>query len=310
MRTHWFEMIVLVGVLGCYQPKTETPTSGRLSALATESIAPLMQKEAEEFHRLYPNAEVTMSPTSTRDAIVQMLNDSVRLIVTDRPLNGEERGVAERYGMEIVQTKIAEDALAVIVHNRNPMDSISLKSLEEIISGKKTTWRQAPESRWSGQIEFCLTTRNSGAYELLMGHFFHLKEAIVPRIPLETQKAVLQYVSSHPQAIGVISVPCLNDTSGHPEIQAARASVNVLAIESKDSTSSSAFVRLDQVSIYRERYPLHYPVYLCTTAKSTSVAAGFSAFITSMPGQKIIMNAGLVPKTMPVRLVQLTQEKE
>src|SRR5713101_6030723 len=115
MRIPCVGIIVLVGVSGCYQPKTETPTSGQLSTLVTESLAPLMQKEAEEFHRLYPNATVTILPASTRDAVVQMLNDSVRLIIIDRPLNAEERGVAERYGIEVVQTKIAEDALAVIV---------------------------------------------------------------------------------------------------------------------------------------------------------------------------------------------------
>ncbi len=309
MRIHWLGFILLVGVSGCYRPKPETPTSGRLLALATESIAPLMQKEAEEFHRIYPSAEVTLMPTSTRDAVVQMLNDSVRLIIIDRPLNAEERGVAERYGLEVVQTRIAEDALAVIVHYSNPMDSISLKSLEEIVSGKSTRWRQVPEAGWSGRVEFCLTTRNSGAYELLSDHFFHLKEGIVPRISLESQKAVLQYVASHPRAIGIISVACLNDTLNR-EVQTARASVRVLAVESNDSSSSSRFVKLHQANIHREWYPLHYPVYLCTTAKKTGVAAGFSAFIASVPGQKIIQNAGLVPKTMPVRLVQLTQEKE
>jgi phosphate transport system substrate-binding protein len=38
------------------------------------------------------------------------------------------------------------------------------------------------------------------------------------------------------------------------------------------------------------------------------VAAGFLAFVASAPGQKILLNAGLVPATMPVRLVQITQE--
>ena len=38
------------------------------------------------------------------------------------------------------------------------------------------------------------------------------------------------------------------------------------------------------------------------------LAAGFAAFVASAPGQKLIVNAGIVPATMPVRGVQLRQE--
>ncbi|MGH9425253.1 MAG: PstS family phosphate ABC transporter substrate-binding protein, partial [Terriglobia bacterium] len=263
----------------------------------------------EGFHRLYPAAEITVSPASTRDAIVELLNDSVRLVIVDRPLNAEEIGVAEHYGMEVVQTRIGEDALAVIVNNRNPMENMTLTSLEKIIAGKASMWRQVPEAGWSGQIELCMTTRNSGTYELLVNNFFHLKEGIVAGASPENQKAVLRHVANHSQAIGFVSVACLNDTAGQPDMQAARSSVRVLAVESKDSASSSRFAKLHQANVYRGWYPLHFPVYLCTTAKRTTVAAGFSAFVASVPGQKIIQEAGLVPATMPVRLVQLTQEK-
>jgi hypothetical protein len=39
------------------------------------------------------------------------------------------------------------------------------------------------------------------------------------------------------------------------------------------------------------------------------VSVGFISFVSSAPGQKIVLNNGLVPVTMPVRLVQLTSEQ-
>lgn len=294
--------------LGCEQ-RTESPTRGRMEVMATESLAPLIQREAEEFHRLYPEADVSVFPASTREAIVHMLNDSIRLIITDRPLNDEERAIAKQYEVSFVETKIAQDALAVIVHTRNPMETVTLASLETILNGSALSWNRIPESHGTGRIELALTARNSGVYELLMNHFFHLNAPIVPNFISETQVGVFEYVASHPRAIGVISIAALNDTTREPRLRGFRASTRVLAVAGADSAGAKNFVKLHQANVYRKKYPLHYPVYLYTTAASMNVAAGFSAFIASVPGQKIFLNAGLVPATMPVRLVQTTQEQ-
>ena len=61
-------------------------------------------------------------------------------------------------------------------------------------------------------------------------------------------------------------------------------------------------------NIYQQYYPLTRDIYIYTRADNYGVAAGFSAFITSAPGQKIVMSSGLVPATMPVRLVQTTSK--
>lgn len=307
MSKIWICALAALFSVGCPPPKTETPTSGKLEALVTESLAPLMQKEADEFQRLYPEASVRILATSTRDAIVQLLNDSVSFIVVDRQLNEEEQGVAKKYEITYVETKIAEDALAVLVHKQNPMENISLTSLEKILSGKLSAWRNVPESKWSGTIELALTPRNSGAYELLTNHFFQLQEPIIPRIVLESQHEVFKYVAMNERAAGFISLTALHDTIGQPETKQFKTSTRVLAVGGKDTAKT--FVKLHQANIYRQLYPLHYPVYIYTTAKHASLAAGFSAFITSVPGQKIILYAGLVPATMPVRLVQITQEQ-
>lgn len=298
--------LVMLFCSGCPPPKTETPTSGKLTVLVTESLASLIQKEADEFQRLYPEASVTLLGTSTRDAIVQLLNDSVTFIIVDRQFNEEELGVTKQFDIQYVETKIAQDALAVLVNNRNPMENISIESLERILQGKVTTWRNVPESRWSGAIDLVLTPRNSGAYELLTTHFFQLNEPLTPRIVAESQHGVFRTVVLNDRALGFVSLTALHDTIAHPEIQQFKNSTRVVAVSGKDSLRT--FHKPHQANVFREFYPLHYPVYLYTTATHGSLASGFTAFIASAPGQKIIQNAGLVPATMPVRLVQITQE--
>lgn len=291
-------LIILAGI-SCTPPKEETPTRGRLELLVPESHAPLMLLEADEFHRLYPEATVFITATSTREAIVALLNGSVKMICSDRPLNEEEKSVAARAGIKLAELRIAQDALAVVVHRKNPMVSISHRSLREVLSGRKTFWDRVPESKWSGRIELVLTGRNSGAHELLTRQLFNLPTEPAPFLILETQKEILDYVESHPHAIGVVSIVTLRDSTG---------SARVLAVEGRDSSAHGQFIKLHQANVYRSLYPLRYPVYLFSTAGQASLATGFSSFVASAPGQKVLLNAGLVPATMPIRLVQINEK--
>ncbi len=298
--------LLCLATLACEQSKLETPTKGRLRVAVAESHAALIQKEADEFHRLYPNAEVTVVSTTTRESMVYLLSDSVQLIVTDRALNAEEQGVADSAGIKVEELKIAEDALAAVVNRQNPIEHISLESLKKIVNGRSTDWSELPESKWSGRIELALTGRNSGVYELLKHTFFNLAEEISLSFIAATQSEVVDFVAAHPQAIGLVSALWAPNGNDQGQNEASSTSVRVLAVA--DSSAPGEFVKLHQANVYRSLYPLHYPVYLCSTAGEYSIAAGFSAFIASATGQKVILNAGLVPATMPVRVVQIHEE--
>jgi phosphate transport system substrate-binding protein len=307
--------VVLLGSLvECQRQETETtPTKGRVTAIVSESHAPLLQKEVDEFHRLYAEARVTLLAATTREAIVHLLNDSVRIAITDRALNQEEREVAAQAGIKYAETKIAEDALVTVVHNDHPMQNISLQSLNEIVTRKVTLWSQVPESKWMGPIEFAFTGRNSGAYELLVSHFLKLQQDAVPTFIANTQQEVLDYVASHPRAFGVVSAACFYAATRPKGIQdtTTTTALRALAVQQKDSTTTDKFVKLHQANVYRGFYPLHYGVYIYHTTSETrdpGPELGFATFVASYQGQKIIMDAGLVPATMPIRLVEFKKD--
>lgn len=293
-----FCFLFLFSLLACQLPEEKVVTRGKLLVLVPESHHRLLEREALEFNRLYPDAQVTVAATTTREAIVHMLNDSARVICTDRLLNEEEMRVAKAAELEIVETKIAEDALAVVVHRHNPMENLTLASLRDIVSGAKKQWREVPEAQWSGQIELALPGRNSGTYEILTRHFLKLETDAAPAFVGETSAAVLQYVDSHPYALGVVSVAAMQDSLPN---------LRELKLEAADSAAALPFVSLHQANVYRGWYPLHYALYLYRPAQHAGIALGFISFVASPPGQKIILNAKLVPATMPIRIVQLNE---
>lgn len=313
-RTLLCTALLLASLTGCNRQESETsPTKGKVTAIVSESHAALLQKEVDQFHRLYSEARVELLSATTREAIVHLLNDSVRIIIIDRALNEEERRVAAQAEIKYTETKIAEDALVVVVHKENPIKNISWNSFGQIVTREVTQWSQVPESKWSGPIEFAFTGRNSGAYELLVSHFLKLPKDAVPTSVAETQKEVLDYVASHPRALGVVSAACFYSVTRPHGIQDTTTvtPLRALAMQRQDSTAAEEYVKLHQANIYRGFYPLHYGVYIYYTVsakRDLGPELGFTTFAASHPGQKIIMDAGLVPATMPIRLVQINEE--
>jgi phosphate transport system substrate-binding protein len=64
-----------------------------------------------------------------------------------------------------------------------------------------------------------------------------------------------------------------------------------------------------QAYVFLGYYPLSAPVMIYSRVVDQDVSLGFISFVCSGPGQKIVQNNGLVPVTMPVRIVSLTSKQ-
>lgn len=59
-----------------------------------------------------------------------------------------------------------------------------------------------------------------------------------------------------------------------------------------------------QAYLALKEYPLIRDVYVILTDPRQGLASGFTGFLTSDRGQRIILKAGIVPATQPVRICQ------
>ncbi len=296
--------LAVLSLVACKTRPQETPTSGKLTLYVSDSHLSLVKKEADLFTSLYTGARIDLLSASTRECLVHLLNDSVRLVLTDRPLNDEERQIIKKAELNIDSIKVAQDALALLVNRVNSLESISMADFAAIVDQKITAWQQLPESRLTGPLQFVATGKNSGAYELLKNHFLKREKDFVPAVIAGGQSQVVEYVAKNPQALGLASLACFKEDTLKTLTEEPDGAVRTLAFAAVDSTGAPVNYRLHQANVYMKKYPLHYPLYVYFNRKSL-LATGFCAFIASAPGQKIILNSGLVPTTMPVRLVQL-----
>jgi phosphate transport system substrate-binding protein len=291
-------LVVIACVDGC-KKKVETATSGYRLLLATDPYLPLMQQEVDQFMSIYPEAKMMVNGTSTREAIVLLLNDSVHSIVIDRQFNEEEQQIVQQSAIRIVENKIAEDGIAMIVHKQNPISNIRAESVRKIVTGDVKDWNQIPEVRWSGNIDLVLTGKNSGMNELLQKKIFSVSKELQPTALMPNQGEVVKYVSAHPRSVGYVAASLVNN-----EME----SIKVIPIVVKTSEGIENIITPRQQEIYDGLYPFHYSLYLYNAETKTSIGMGFSAQVLSNIGQKIIQNAGLVPASIPYRTIQLNAE--
>ena len=303
-----FSVLVVLSVIGCTKRQGSDIRSGTLTVLATESHLPLVQQLVADYSSVFPEVVVTPLGTTTRAAIVDMVNDSAQCVVVDRRLNEGERSAVEKAKLKVIETEIACDGLAVLVHPSNKLPSISMEMLKAIVSGKTALWNTVPESKLHGVIELCLTGRNSGLYELLTRHFFKLEKDASVAAMATSQQGIIEYVAAHPEALGVVSFAAWKDTS-RPANASAKKNVRPLDLLTTSPEGVQTAVSLNQRNIYDQTYPLTYSLYIYTSEKMPGPAYGFSAFVAGETGQRVFLYAGLVPKTMPYRTIQLTQEQ-
>lgn len=290
--------------ISCNNEKRESPTEGELTLISSEDVYPIMALEVQDFQRIYDKTKITHLSSSTRDAIVQLLNDSVKVIVSGRDFNNEEKQVIEKNGLEVSATKIAYDAVVVISNKNNGITKMTTTELADIFSGKKKLWSKFSDSKLSNEIFLAIGDINSGVHEFVAQKILGGKKIDAVVYPCSTTSQVIEMVKQHPNALGFITSSWLTD---------AVNLVNVVELGDpqfrRDSTQKEMeYFSPHQAHVYRNYYPLTRTIYILSHNVGKGVGLGFTSFVAGVEGQKIIVKNGLVPATMPVRLVQLTQQ--
>ena len=138
-------------------------------------------------------------------------------------------------------------------------------------------------------------------------NFFTLQKDVPLAAVAASQESVLQYVAANPEALGIISFALWKDTTQSAS-QRWKQNVRAVDLMGKEVDGVVSAVKATQNTIYYQVYPLTYSLYIYTSEKMPGTAYGFSAFVTGEIGQRDFLYAGLVPKTMPYRTIQLIQE--
>ncbi len=269
--------------------------------ITSDDVFPVIDIQVKDFQRIYEEVKIVNRSASSREAIVQMLNDSIKLIVCARELNEEERRVIAQNDLEVDSIKIAYDGVAVIVNKKNSLSKVDIGTLKSLLSGKVQRWSDVKGSSLSSAVIVAMGDPNSGVHEFVKRRVLGNEQLTSSFYPCSSTDEVFSIVRERPNVIGFIGTSWLSKI---PE------NISVLEIGDpnfkRDSTSTETeYFAPHQAHIYRKYYPLSRTIYIYSHNVGKGVGLGFTTFAASSDGQKIIVSNGLVPATMPVRLVQL-----
>jgi ABC-type phosphate transport system substrate-binding protein len=292
--------LLLAGVSGCSGNRTEVSTTkGATSVACDESVQPVMQIEVDDFSSLYPDAQVTMRYVQAREAIADFINDSVRVIVSARKFNEEELGALKNLGVEYQTYEVALDAIVVVGHKDNLVTELRVSQLDSIFSGAMRFW---PGKAKSEKLDVVIPDINSSVSEVFQRSVLKGKPYSPDAVRIPSSEKLLDYVAGVRSAIGIVGLSWLKGFDDSVSVMRLVPVISDFAGTPGQSFSPA------QAYIYQKKYPLTRTVYMYNREVLRDVGLGFISHVSSAQGQKIFLNNGLVPVTMPVRIVELTSK--
>jgi phosphate transport system substrate-binding protein len=164
-------------------------------------------------------------------------------------------------------TAIARDGIAIIVHPSNPVSGIGLLQLQDIFGGRVYDWQGVASLSTAGEIQVISREEGAGtraAFEALVMQ----DQRVTPRaIVKSSPQAAVDYVASHPEAIGYVSMGSVS------------SDVKVLTIEGELPTPESAA---------QGSYVLSRELWLVTADPPVEEVGLFRSFVLSPAGQQIV----------------------
>jgi phosphate transport system substrate-binding protein len=250
---------------GCVSSAERAKT--QLTVTGSTTVLPIAEVAATEFMAANPGTRVLVAGIGSSAGIESVANGIAQIGTSSRDLKPEEAPLG------LVDTKIALDAIAVIVNPSNPIDSLTTTQVAQIFEGKIRNWNEVG----GPDLEIGLVNRDeaSGTREaftklVLKGADFDPAAAVLPGTG-----QVRSVVAQSRIAVGYISLGFVDKT------------VKALTIDG---------VTPDEQTVANGSYPISRLLHFFTKGEPTGLAKQYIAYVLSPAVQdEVVRDAGFLP---------------
>jgi len=271
-----------LAICGC-GPSEEAATSLRVDG--SDTMVNLAQAWAEVYHRLQPDVAVQVLGSGSGVGIASLTDGNCDMANSSRRMTDKElTRIREKHRIDALEHIVGYDALAIYVHPKAPIDSISLEELKEIYGreGAITKWSQlGVENPLADKIIRVSRQNSSGTYTyfrstvLGKGNDYKLGS-----IDASGSKDVVALVSRTPTAIGYSGM-------GYQT-----PDVKVLKVSKKKGQPG---VPPTAENARNGSYPITRPLFIYTLGEPAGPVKQYLDWILSPEGQAIVEKLGYVP---------------
>ena len=309
LNKYFFFSSILLFFYGCSggpaaNEPTDTPTSGEVNIIVDESFQKLFDTQIYTFQSLYDKAKVHVKYLAESDALQQMMHDSCKVVVMCRDLTAEEKKSFKGANLYPISTKIAEDAIALLVNPENSDSSLTVDKVKSILLGNDSLWNQLNKDSKLGKIDVVFDNAGSANARYMQDTLLGGKKFAKNVFAVKSNPEVIDYVSKNKNAIGFLSVNWISDMDDSVT-QNFLKEVKVLEVRKSDTAEGFGPY---QAYIKTKDYPFTRDVYMINRQTRAGLGMGFVSFVASDKGQIMILKTGLIPAIAPVRLVHITTD--
>ena len=288
--------LMLTGVLFMRCGEKKEPQSvlaGYITVKCPEEILPVISEEAYTFMDLYVKSKILVLASSTNQALAAIFTDSAQVAVTTRPMNPTERERAAAATFTVNEFKIAKDGIAIIINEVNPVKQLTVEQVVKIFRGTITNWSQVAGPNLP--IRVCIWDENSGTHAYVKDSILGATDYTTKAVRFDGTEKMMKYMYENPGSIGMISMARLYQ-SWSPLVEDIRIKAVAIGRE-----ASGPFIAPDERTAHDGSYPFVRSIYMYTARKPTGLDSGFITFVMATAGQKVLVQNGLVPITIPVK---------
>lgn len=261
--------MLIVAVL----PMTGCSSSGssehQIIVTGSTTVEPIANVAAEDFDAVNAGDTVLVSAGGSSAGIENVSTGSSDIGTSSRDLKDEEKTLG------LVDTEVAYDAIAVIVHPDNPVDGLTKAQAKAIFQGIITNWRELG----GPDLTIGVVNRDeaSGTREAFSKIVLDQERFDPSAVVLPGTGQVRSVVAQEPSAIGYISLGFVTDD------------VKALQIDG---------VTAEEATVVNGTYPVQRVLHFLTKGAPTGLVKRYIDFVLSPVVQEgVVRDAGFIPIT-------------
>lgn len=251
---------------------------GYVKIKGSETVLPISLELAERFTNDKDLVDVSVTAGGSGVGIAALLNGNTDIAMSSRDMKFEEKVKFAEQKLEYEEVTIGLDALALIVHRENPLDSITLQQAKDIYQGKITNWKQlgGPD----GEIVAFNRESSSGTYEFFKKKVLN-KEDFAQLQTVGANGELTEKVSDNPLTIGYVGIAYVNPKS-----------VKTLKVYNEEKKASIAPTISNSLN---KTYPLVRPLFFYYLKRDEAKVKQVIDYIKSQKGQLMVKSVGYPP---------------
>lgn len=270
-----FSLCVLIGTTGSIPVSAQ---ARNITLKGSDTMVILGQRWAETYMKKNPGANIQVTGGGSGVGIAALINGTTEIAESSRPMkDAEKTQLQQKRGVAVIELPVALDGLAVYVHEKNPIQELSLEQLKKIYTGAAKNWKDV-----GGKDERIILygrENSSGTYAYFKEHVLENADYYPTTQTLPGTAAVINAVGKDVRGIGYGGIAYLKG-------------VKAIKVK-KDNTTPAVEPNLENVQ--KNIYPISRFLYWYLAGQPKDQIKKLADWVVTAEGQAVVNDVGYYP---------------